>query len=154
MTWVLSSSHFAGWAVCSCCFVSILLFSLGVCCSGYCCMKWVEPHWGLLQKLCCYPCPHFRQDRLKKKKKHMRRLFSEVINFPVCPGLFCHVVSSRIMWVADRSRLSNVQGDVNGKREVAVVGPSPSCPFVHLLQQAIFMFLPLLNSTWIYVPRA
>ena len=30
-------------------------------------------------------------------------------------------------------------------REVAVVGPSPSCPLIHLLREAIFCFLFLLN---------
>lgn len=84
MTWVLSSSQFSGWAVCSYCFLSILLFSLGLCCSGYCCMKQVELHWGLLQKLCCYPCPHFRQDRLKKSKKHMLSLLRSH-KFPSVP---------------------------------------------------------------------
>lgn len=57
-----------GWTACLYYLLSILLFSLGICSSCFC-MKWVWLHWGLRQKLCCYPCPHFRQDRFKRKQK-------------------------------------------------------------------------------------
>lgn len=44
------------------------------------------------------------------------RIFSEITNFLMCPGLFFHVASSDIMRVADSSMLSGAAVYVYGRR--------------------------------------